>query len=34
VVNDTNAGTFTTIFGYDGLDRVLTTINPTGEVVT
>jgi RHS repeat-associated protein len=29
-----NAGTFKTSFGYDGLDRVLTTTYPTGEVVT
>jgi RHS repeat-associated protein len=38
VVNDTkfitNAGTFTTSFGYDAMDRVLTTTYPTGEVVT
>jgi RHS repeat-associated protein len=38
VVNDakfiTNAGTFTTSFGYDAMDRVLTTTYPTNEVVT
>jgi RHS repeat-associated protein len=28
------AGAFTTQYGYDGLDRVITTTYPTGEVVT
>jgi RHS repeat-associated protein len=30
----TNAGTFNTSFGYDAMDRVLTTTYPTNEVVT
>ena len=30
----TGAGTFTTSYGYDAMDRVVTTTYPSGEVVT